>query len=174
MSVPYALLGLLEQSPRHGYELKHEYDVLFAPARPLPFGQVYSTLARLKKGGLIEVVSEEPGRGPDRRLYAITESGVSDLREWARQPEPAEPYVHNILFTKVVLSLLSGLPVKRFLNSQRSIHQEKMRELTVLKEQGDLVTTLLADYALFHLEADLKWIDIAEARLGRLRREMRR
>ena len=173
MSVPYALLGFLEEGPRHGYELKREYDSLFAQDKPLRFGQVYSTLSRLKRDGLVDVSAEEPGRGPDRKLYAITEDGVEDLNEWLERPEPAEPFIHNVLFMKVALALLSGRSAQQFLQRQRDEHEQRMRELTRLKSEGDLATALLADYALFHLEADMKWIELTEQRLTRLRREIK-
>jgi DNA-binding PadR family transcriptional regulator len=174
MNVPYGLLGLLEEGPRHGYDLKHNYDRLFAHSKPLRFGQVYSTLARLQRDGLVEAVSEEPGRGPDRKVYAITSEGVTDLDEWLRTPEPPEPYVRSALFGKVLLAVLSGRPAKRFLEAQRREHERRMRELTRLKSEGSIHEVALADYALLHLEADLKWIDLTEERLNRLRREMRR
>lgn len=173
MSVPYCLLGLLEAAPRHGYELKREYDALFTHAKPVKFGQVYSTLARLQRDGLVAIESEEPGRGPDRKLYAITTEGVADLEVWLREPEPAEPYIQSVLFAKVVLALASGRPARRFLHAQRERHQRRMRELTRLKSEGDLAEALVADYALFHLEADLKWIEHTAARLDRLKKEIR-
>ncbi len=172
MSVPYALLGLLEPTPRHGYELKREYDSLFAQARPVKFGQVYATLARLQRDGLVSAQSEEPGRGPDRKLFAITDEGVADLEVWLREPEPAEPFIHSVLFAKVVLAVMSGRPAQRFLAAQRERHQQRMRELTRVKTEGDIADALVADYALFHLEADLRWIELTVARLDRLRKEI--
>ena len=173
MSVPYALLGLLETAPRHGYELKREYDSLFNRAKPVKFGQVYSTLARLQRDGLVGATSEEPGRGPDRKLYAITPEGVADLDEWLRDPEPAEPYIQSVLFAKVVLALASGRDARKFLNRQRAQHQKRMRELTRMKTESDLADELVADFALAHLEADLKWMDLTTARLDRLRKEIK-
>ncbi len=73
------LLGLLEDEPKHGYELKREYDERFGPGRELAFGQVYATLSRLLKNGLVVVDAVEPGAGPERKRYAITEFGVTDL-----------------------------------------------------------------------------------------------
>lgn len=174
MNVPYGLLGLLEEGPRHGYDLKHNYDRLFAHGKPLRFGQVYSTLGRLQRDGLVEAVSEQPGKGPDRKVYAITSDGVTDLDQWLRSPEAPEPDVRSVLFGKVLLAVLSGRPAEGFLESQRRQHERRMRDLTRLKSEGDIQTVVLADYALLHLEADLKWIDLTEERLNRLRREIRR
>lgn len=173
MSVPFALLGLLEPAPRHGYELKREYDSLFTRAKPVKFGQVYATLARLQRDGLVDASSEEPGRGPDRKLYAITPEGVADLDEWLRDPEPAEPYIQSILFAKVVLALASDRDARAFLNRQRAQHLKRMRELTRMKTDSDLADELVADFALAHLEADIKWMDLTAARLGRLRKEIK-
>jgi DNA-binding PadR family transcriptional regulator len=169
MSVGYALLGLLEDRPRYGYDLKREYDERFAHARPLKFGQVYSTLARLLRDQLVDIEAVESGGGPDRKLYAITPAGVTDLERWLREPEPPEPHLQSVLFTKVVLSLLSGRSAAEVLDTQRSAHLRRMRELTEMKRSGDLADALVSDYALFHLEADLRWIEMAGARLDRLR-----
>ena len=174
MSVGYALLGLLEPRPRYGYDLKREYDERFAKARPLKFGQVYATLARLLRDGRIDIRSVESVAGPERKLYAITRPGVAELERWLREPEPAHPHLQSVLFTKVVLALLSGRPAADVLDTQRSAHLETMRELTRRKVSGHPADALVADYALFHLEADLKWIELAGARLERLRKEIRR
>jgi DNA-binding PadR family transcriptional regulator len=174
MSVPSTLLGLLEPEPSHGYELKREYDTLFAHAKPLPFGQVYSTLGRLERDGHVAVEGASPGAGPDRKRYAITESGVSQLEHWLAQAEQPEPHLQATLFAKVVLALLSGRPAATYLDTQRAAHLERMRELTAMRRAGPLRQSLLADYGLFHLEADLRWIDLTAARLDQLAKEISR
>ena len=173
MSVARVLLGLLEEEPKHGYELKREYDERFAPGRDLAFGQVYATLSRLLKNGLVVVDAVEPGAGPERKRYAITEFGVTDLEQWLATPERPEPHVQSVLFSKVVIALLSGRPATEILDRQRTAHLQRMRELTALKSGGDLSATLIADFALFHLEADLRWLELTAARLDDLQKEMR-
>lgn len=172
MSVSHALLGLLERDARHGYELKREYDVLFAHGRPLRFGQIYATLGRLERDGLVRLDAEEPGQGPDRKRFVITDAGVSDLDQWISEPEAPEPYLQATLFTKVVLALLTGRDAAATLDAQRARHLARMRELTVLRRRAGTVEGLLADHALFHLEADLRWIETAEARIDGLRAEV--
>src|SRR2546427_12044899 len=99
MSVAYALLGLLEEeSPRHGYDLKRQYDHLFSQTRPVKFAQVYATLGRLARDGRVMLEGEEPGRGPDRKLYAITGTGTSALDEWLLRAVPPEPHIQSVLF----------------------------------------------------------------------------
>jgi DNA-binding PadR family transcriptional regulator len=172
MNVPLTLLGLLEPTPSHGYELKRAYDHRFGHDRPLPYGQVYATLGRLERDGRVEVTGIEQGEGPERKRYAITPEGVTLLDEWLVEPEAPEPHLQSILFAKVVLALLSGRPAERYLDRQRRAHLARMRELTAVRRAGDLGQALLADYALFHLEADLRWIDVTESRLDELTAEV--
>jgi DNA-binding PadR family transcriptional regulator len=173
MSVPHTLLGLLEREPSHGYDLKRDYDALFGRGRPLPFGQVYATLARLAKAGKVVVGETEPGAGPERKRYVITDTGATEFESWLTEPVEAEPHLQTLLFTKVVLALLLDRDAAAYLDAQRAAHLGRMRELTEVKRKGDLVDALLADHGLFHLESDLRWIDVTAARLDALKREVR-
>jgi DNA-binding PadR family transcriptional regulator len=173
MNVPLTLLGLLEREPSHGYDLKRDYDTFFGRGRPLPFGQVYATLARLARDGKIMISDVEPGVGPDRKRYIITDRGATDVDAWLREPVEAEPHLQTVLFAKVVLSLMLDRPAAQYLDTQRAAHLRRMRELTEIRRTGTLVDALLADHGLFHLEADLRWIDLTAARLDVLAREVR-
>ncbi len=172
MSVGATLLGLLESGPRHGYDLKRLYDERFGHDRALHYGQVYSTLARLLRNGLVEVESE-PGEGPERKRYAITSAGVTDVENWLNRPERPEPYLQSTLYTKVVLALLTGREAAGVLDAQRGEHLRLMRELTRRKSGGDLADQLVCDHALFHLEADLRWLELTAARLDQLAAQVR-
>jgi DNA-binding PadR family transcriptional regulator len=174
MSVPLTLLGLLEREPSHGYDLKRDYDTFFGRGKPLPFGQVYATLGRLARDGKVTVSPAEPGEGPDRKRYVITDLGVTEFETWLTEPVEAEPHLQTVLFAKVVLALMLGRPAAEYLDSQRAAHLQRMRELTELKRTGDLVDALLADHGLFHLEADLRWIDMTAARLDILSKQVQR
>ncbi|WP_033289855.1 PadR family transcriptional regulator [Amycolatopsis jejuensis] len=173
MSVSHTLLALLESGPRHGYDLKRAYDEQFGHGRPVAYGQVYSTLSRLLKGGMVEVAGVESGDGPERKRYTITDAGVTDVEKWLRTPESPEPYLQNTLYTKVVLALLSGRSATDLLDVQRSEHLKVMRELTRRKVDGDLADRLICDHALFHLEADLRWLELTAARLDELAEAVR-
>ncbi|RJQ66890.1 PadR family transcriptional regulator [Pseudonocardiaceae bacterium YIM PH 21723] len=168
MGLGHALLGLLEVGPKHGYDLKRAYDDRFGQDRPLHYGQVYSTLSRLLRDGLVEVDGVEAGDGPERKRYAVTAEGITDVEQWLRTPEKPEPYLQNTLYTKVVLALLSGRDAEELLDTQRSAHLVLMRELTKRKSGGDLTDQLICDHALFHLEADLRWLELTAARLTAL------
>jgi DNA-binding PadR family transcriptional regulator len=110
----------------------------------------------------------EPGAGPDRKRYVITDQGATELDAWLAEPAKAEPHLQSILFVKVVLALMLGRPADQYLDAQRAAHLQRMRELTELRRNGGTVDALLADYGLFHLEADLRWIDLTAARLDSL------
>jgi DNA-binding PadR family transcriptional regulator len=172
MSIGQTFLGLLEAGPRHGYDLKRTYDERFGRARPLHFGQVYATLSRLLRNGLVEVDGVEPGGGPERKRYAITDSGITDVRQWLAQPEKPDLYLQSTLYTKVVLALLTDRPAADLVDLQRAEHLRLMHELTRRKTTGDLADQLICDHALFHLEADLRWLDLTAARLDDLARDV--
>jgi DNA-binding PadR family transcriptional regulator len=174
MSVPLTLLGLLEREPSHGYELKRDYDAYFGRGKPLPFGQVYATLGRLARDGKVVAGEAEPGAGPDRKRYVITDAGVTEFEVWLAEPVEPEPHLQTVLFAKVVLALMLGRSADHYLDTQRAAHLTRMRALTELKRTGGLVDGLLADHGLFHLEADLRWIDTTAARLDALAAEVRR
>ncbi|OLF15737.1 PadR family transcriptional regulator [Actinophytocola xanthii] len=173
MSIGHTLLGLLEHGPRHGYDLKRAYDEHFGQDRPLHYGQVYSTLSRLLKHGLVTEDGIEQGGGPDRKRYAVTAEGVTDVERWLATPEKPELYLQSTLYTKVVIALLSGRAAEEVLDGQRAAHLNAMRELTVRKRAGDLTDQLICDHALFHLEADLRWLELTAARLADLERRVR-
>jgi DNA-binding PadR family transcriptional regulator len=172
VSFPHTLLGLLEASPRHGYDLKREYDARFGTQRPVKPAQVYSTLARLLRDGDTHVVGVDRVDGPDRTTYALTPDGVTRLEHWLAEPEDATPYLQSTVYTKVVLALLSGRSAAQLLDRQRSAHLAVMRELTGRKRGADLPTTLACDFTLFHLDADLRWLEHTAARLDRLAQEL--
>ncbi|MPV51334.1 PadR family transcriptional regulator [Pseudactinotalea sp. HY160] len=173
MSIPMSLLGLLEIGPSHGFALKRRYDGLLGQERELRFGQVYATLARLERDGLADGVGLEPGEGADRKVYAITGEGVAELDRWLLTPNlptgrPSE------LFTRVVLALAGGKPVDRILDRQREVYLARMRELTAARSAGDVIDRIAADFEMAHLEADMRWIELAAARLADIRDDVAR
>jgi DNA-binding PadR family transcriptional regulator len=168
MTVPLTLLGLLERQPSHGYDLKRDYDVFFGRGRPLPFGQVYSTLGRLARDGKVVMGEAEPGAGPDRKRYVITDQGATELHVWLDETVEPEPHLQTVLFAKVVLALMLERSAEEYLDKQRAAHLQRMRELTELRRSGNTIDALMADHGLFHLEADLRWIDLTASRLAAL------
>ncbi|WCN01329.1 PadR family transcriptional regulator [Streptomyces sp. M92] len=175
MSTRHLLLGLLASGPSHGYDLKRRHDERFPQARPLAYGQVYTTLQRLVRDGLAEVDGTASDGGPERTAYRTTEEGASELARWAGEIAPPAPFVTNEIFAKVVVSILTGADADAYLLAQRTAHMNRMRELTAVKTAPgtDLTTVLSADYALNHLDADLRWMNTTAARLTHLTAEVR-
>ena len=151
------------------FDLKRDYDAFFGRGKPLPFGQVYATLSRLSRDGKVSLGEVEPGAGPDRKLYEITDLGRNEVDSWLTEPVEPEPHLQTVLFIKVVLALMLDRSADHYLDTQRAAHLQRMRQLTEIKRSGSTVDALLADHGLFHLEADLRWMDLTAARLGQLR-----
>lgn len=166
------LLGLLSREPSYGYDLKHAYDRYFGSGKALAFGQVYSTLARMVRDEFIRALGDETGGGPDRKRYEVTAAGQSRVREWLFTPDVPSGSLQSELFAKTVIALLLDDDADRLLDVQRREHMSRMRELTRMKQDADLSQVLVCDHGLFHIEADLRWIDHTGARLTRLKKEL--
>ena len=95
---------------------------------------------------------------------------MTEVNTWLETPSAPEPHLQTVLFAKVVLSLMLDRPADRYLDLQRGAHLQRMRELTEFKRQGGTLDVLLADHALYRLEADLRWIDHTAARLDMIAR----
>ena len=176
MSTAHVLLGLLAGGPRHGYDLKRAHDDRLPRAKPLAYGQVYATLGRLERDGLVSEAGQDREGGPDRTSYEITDDGRQHLDTWLSAVEPPAPYVTSELFSKVVVALLAADAgrARDYLVAQRAAHVSRMRELTTAKSApaagvGDVVA---ADYAIGHLEADLRWLQNTLSRVAAMQKEV--
>ncbi len=132
---------------------------------------MYSTLARLERDGLTAGAGVEKGEGADRRVYAITADGVHELDAWLSRASfpggrPSE------LFTRVVLAIVSGRPAEEVLAVQRAAYLARMREITASRHDGDAIDRLAGDFEMAHLEADLRWVELAGTRLEGLAAEV--
>lgn len=174
MNAQYTLLGFLGEAPNYGYELKKLYDKLFGQDKPILSGQIYSTLGRLERDGKVtEVAQETPEtHGPERIKYAITKKGEEELMLWLNTPEAPSPQLQATLYIKTVLALMREGAAATFLDNQRHAHIERMRELTRRRRDSRLSEKLLIDHALFHIEADIRWIELTSSRLTKLKEEL--
>ena len=177
MALAHVILGLLAGGERHGYDLKRQHDVRFPLARPLPAAQVYATLDRLHRDGLVAPGAVERSGGPDRPSYGVTAAGRAELDRWLADVEGPEPFVASPLSVKVTLALLvaGDAAATDYLRRQRAAHLVRMRELTrtVTDPDTSIAAVLAADYALDHLDADLRWIDTALSRVTAYSEELR-
>ncbi|MGC5030803.1 PadR family transcriptional regulator [Micromonospora sp. DT229] len=179
MSTTHVLLGVLAaQGVSHGYELKREHDRRLFGVRPLAFGQLYSTLARMLRDGYIAEAAHERAGGPDRVAYRLTPQGRTALDGWLTQVVAPAVHISADLFVKVIVALLATPDegtARSFLAAQRAAHLARMRELTAVKTGGQASVTELAaaDYLLNHLDADLRWMATTMDRISQLRAEVR-
>lgn len=177
MSTGHLLMGLLASGERHGYDLKKEHDERFPASRPLAFGQVYATLERLRKKGHVTSLNVERVDGPDRTVYELTPEGRSELTDWLAEVDKPSPFVANPLATKATIALLVAdeATAADYLRRQREAHLARMREYT--KEKTDshasIAEVLGFDYAIAHLDADLRWLNTALDRITALNHSLR-
>ena len=164
MTMNRVLLALLDAGPRHGYDLKRTHDEWFSGMRVLAYGQVYSTLGRLQRDGLVQVAHTEGGEGPERIVYELTAAGRDVLRSWLEEPvEPGAASAEE-LQQKVLTAHQLKDDVGELIARQRTAHLRRMRELS--SPPAELAATLSADHARMLLDAELRWLDLAADRLA--------
>jgi DNA-binding PadR family transcriptional regulator len=175
MSLSYLILGLLCTGPLHGYELKRAHDQRLPQTKPAPFGQVYATLGRLERDRLVAPSTHDQAGGPERTAYRITAEGHDALDDWLDQVEPPAPHVTGVLLAKVTVALLAAGQQRAgaYLVAQRQAHTARLREYTRLKTGANVgfADLIAADYAIAHLDADLRWLQTTLDRVADLRPE---
>ena len=175
MTVRNALLGLLEQKPRHGYELHDAFEAVVGGEQiwDVKPAQIYTTLNRLEKGGLVVQQSAEQEGGPEKRIYAVTAAGREALQQWFYSPVNSR-HQRDEFFLKLMMSLATGeANPRQVIYVQRASLYRDLHDLTLQRGDADpgraLAFILLLDQAIMHLEADLRWLEMVEARLDEVR-----
>ncbi|MFF3443429.1 PadR family transcriptional regulator [Streptosporangium sp. NPDC002721] len=157
------LLALLAKEPAHGYELKQALEQIFGGAYPSPnIGQIYVTLGRLEKDGLVRAVDVEQSNRPNKKVYYLTAAGREILETWVDEPTEG-PRVRDEFFMKLVLAPMTGIADRMaMINRQRRHYLGLMRDLNDLAERTDpenRVALLLVEGAMLHVQADLDWLE---------------
>src|SRR5512138_3599657 len=175
MSVRNAILGLLAQKPRHGYELHAAFSAVVGGGNwDVKPAQIYTTLERLEESGLVQTKSDlGEGREPSRRIYAITRDGLDTLKEWFADGIPTE-HQRDEFYVKLMIGLISGqADPMRVIQTQRSRLYQELHDTTAQRDsydpQTEIAQILLIDKAIMHLEADLRWLDMIEMRLDTIK-----
>jgi DNA-binding PadR family transcriptional regulator len=177
MPVRQALLGLLAQRPRHGYELRAAFEALVGGEQnwDVKPAQIYTTLDRLEEAQLVEPQAIEQSGGPEKRIYGITAAGHAELKDWLASP--AEPeHQRDEFFLKLMLALvIEGAQPRKVIQVQRGALYQALHAVTLQRNRADpktaLAQILYLDKVVMHLEADLRWLDMIEARLDDVRRQ---
>jgi DNA-binding PadR family transcriptional regulator len=171
MSIRHGLLALLERGPRHGYQLRAEFDAATGATWPLNVGQVYTTLDRLERDGFVVQDGEPDADG--RIAYRLTDTGHAEVRDWFRSPVSAKAAPRDELAIKLALAVTTpGVDVVSVVQTQRSATMTALQELTRLKlraseDGGDLAWSLVLDSLVFRAEAEIRWLDHCETRVAR-------
>ena len=171
MSVRHALLALLSEGPKYGLQLRQEFETRTGEVWPLNVGQVYTTLQRLERDGLVESDTEEDG---PQKSYVITTDGATELNDWLQTPPAVTQPPRDELVIKVLVAVqVPGVDVHNVMQVHRRHLIELMQRYTTVKAdaaEGDLPLALVVDAELFRVEAAVRWLDAADARLRRVPR----
>jgi DNA-binding PadR family transcriptional regulator len=170
MSVRHALLSLLSESPKFGLQLREEFEARTGDVWPLNVGQVYTTLQRLERDGLIESEGEEPERS--HKSYRITPAGDEELAAWLHSPSGVSPPPRDELVIKVMVALtVPGVDVHEVMQVHRRHLVETMQRYTRLKSdapEDDLGLAVVVDAELLRLNGLVRWLEVTEARIRRV------
>jgi DNA-binding PadR family transcriptional regulator len=175
MSVKHALLALLFQRPMHGYELGKSLSLTLKTDWDVKPGQIASTLARLEEGGLVIYEIQEADGAPDRKVYQLTSEGERELTAWYLTPEIREYRLGDNFYLKLVFSLINApVAAEQVLMMQRRRLYQELHDVMDLRASADTDTELpwllMLETVVMHLEADIRWIEMCEARLPDLKR----
>jgi DNA-binding PadR family transcriptional regulator len=169
MSVRHALLALLSEGPKYGLQLREEFEARTGEVWPLNVGQVYTTLQRLERDGLVE--AEDTGDDGPQKGFRITVEGAAELTRWLRTPPDLASPPRDELVLKVLVAVrVPGTDVHEVIQAHRRYLVELMQQWTRIKEDEagfDLNLALVVDAELFRLDAVIRWLDSADGRLKR-------
>ena len=169
MSVRHGVLGLLSEGPKYGHQLRQEFEARTGDVWPLNVGQVYTTLQRLERDGLVES-DDDATEGPQKTFH-ITPAGQEELARWLRTPPDLTTPPRDELIIKVLVALaMPGIDVHDLIQVHRRYLVELMQQWTQLKEdeaETDLALALVVDAELGRLESIIRWLDTADGRLKR-------
>lgn len=173
MSIRHSLLALLQDRPRYGYQLRIEFEDRTGSTWPLNIGQVYTTLDRLERDGLVR---KEGADGEGHIVYTITAEGRAAVRTWFTSPVPRTSPPRNELAIKLALGLtLPGVDVGAAIHAQRAVsiralqdYTKARRDMASQHRSTDTARLLVLDSLIFQTEAEVRWLDLCEARLMQL------
>ncbi|WP_406059994.1 PadR family transcriptional regulator [Streptomyces sp. NBC_01077] len=179
MSIRHGLLALLERGPRYGSQLRTEFESRTGSTWPLNVGQVYTTLSRLERDGMVAQGGEDAA---GHALYAITDSGRAELRTWFEKPVDRTSPARDELAIKLAMAVgAPSVDIRDVIQSQRRHTVKAMQDYTRLKaqalvavesggarERDDVAWLLVLEQLIFQTEAEARWLDHCESRLIRL------
>lgn len=171
MSLRFGILGLLAEEPLHGYEVKSRFETMLGGTWEVNIGQVYTTLQRLERDGLVAMVGNRGDRG--KQAYELTDGGQRELHAWLAEPEAEPQELRQELFVKLLLiRRLANGNLHELLLRQRRVYLQRLRDLAALerrvRQEGRDDLVLLVTGAVLHTEADIKWLDVCLEEMNNL------
>ncbi|MEU7874081.1 PadR family transcriptional regulator [Dactylosporangium sp. NPDC049140] len=171
MSIKHALLALLSEGPKYGLQLREEFEARTGEVWPLNIGQVYTTLQRLERDGLIESDGDDDAEPGPQKGFRITGPGADELTGWLRTPPDLAAPPRDELVIKILIAVrLPEVDVHEVIQAHRRYLVELMQQWTRLKEEEagfDLGLALVVDAELYRLDAVVQWLDSTDGRLKR-------
>ncbi len=172
MTIRHALLALLSEAPKYGLQLQQEFESRTGDVWPLNVGQVYTTLQRLERDGLVSADDpDESEAAGTQKLFAITRDGQLELEEWLRTPPTTEPPPRDELVIKILIALqMPGVEVHDIIQSHRRELIAMMQRYTQIKadaSEDDIALAVVADAEIYRLDAITRWLDSVDARARR-------
>jgi DNA-binding PadR family transcriptional regulator len=171
MSIRQGLLALLEQGPMYGYQLRAEFETRTGATWPLNVGQVYSTLSRLDRDGLVEPAGQDD---EGHAFYRITDEGRDEVARWFSTPVARTSPPRDELAIKLAMAVtVPGVDVREVVQRQRSATIRALQDYTRLKSDApeaagqELAWLLVLESLIFAAEAEIRWLDHCESRLAR-------
>ena len=170
MSIRHSLLALLQDQPRYGYQLRAEFEARTGATWPLNIGQVYTTLDRLERDAL---VARDGDDGNGHVVYSITAAGRAEIREWFAAPVERNNPPRNELAIKLALAVtVPGVDVQGIIQGQRLASVRALQDYTKARRDMasnqravDTAWLLVLDSLIFQTEAEVRWLDLCEARM---------
>ncbi|HVM27861.1 MAG TPA: PadR family transcriptional regulator [Mycobacteriales bacterium] len=174
MSIPHGLLALLDEGPRYGYQLRSDFELRTGGTWPLNVGQVYTTLGRLERDGLVEAAGEDD---EGRAVYRITAAGSRQVRDWFTSPVSPDGRPRDELAIKLAMAVtVPGVDVATVVQAQRTATLRQLQELQRSKARSDpddLARLLVLESQVFKTEAEARWLDHCEHALSTARTRSR-
>jgi DNA-binding PadR family transcriptional regulator len=170
VSLKFGVMGLLSREPLHGYEVKNRFEEMLGGTWEVNIGQIYTTLQRLERDGLVRPVGSRGDRG--KLLYELSPEGRKALDGWLAEPDSGPQHLHEDIYVKLLLAnRIANGDLPHLLGRQKRAYLQRLRDLNRLEERarrdGRMDLARLVRGALLHAEADLKWMDeLSSGRFG--------
>lgn len=170
MGTKYAILGLLNDRPMHGYEIKRCFEEMVSNVWSINYGRLYPLLKRMEQEGLIKKETVVQENRPDKLVYEITEAGKEDLQQWLLAPEVKRQIKDEFYLKMLFLKHCDLDTANQFMKEQMAVITEQFQKFNLIKEQWgnvmDPYSAMLLEAGIMHSEADIKWLELCKERIN--------